>query len=167
MAFCLNSFSQNFPPTGSSNYDVNLNKFEGTWKWSDNVGNEFTIKIKKAMQHYEMNGGFDDEALFLCWKYVKNNVIIEDNLSLFPTLGQSNVSSPILSLLNPNTLRGLMKDNLLNKLENIRLIYSNNSSTQTLAWKLHNITKTYMPGVTPVPDFNTTLPKDLVLIKQP
>jgi hypothetical protein len=161
------SFSQIFPPAGSINYDSNLNKFEGTWKWNEGNGNEVTLKIKKIIYHYDMNGGFSEEKLVACHKYIKNGLTVEDNLSLYPILGQDEIGSVLLSLSKPDRLRGLFKDSLLNKPENFRLTYDGSTTIPTLKWQLYVVGRTYRGGVDPVPDNNTTLPKNLILVKQP
>ena len=161
------SFSQNFPPVGSIRYRPDLDKFVGTWKWNDNNGNEVTIKTKKILSFYNLNGGYQIEELLVCHKYVQNGTVIEDNLSLFASLDHYVSGVMVLSRLNPTELRGLVKDSLRNKYEKIRLAYNNVLPAPTLTWKLSNRESTYLPGVDPMPDNNTTLPKNLILIKQP
>lgn len=163
------SISQSFgqPPTGSTNFEPDMDKFIGSWKWADNGGNELFLKLKKVMHYVNSNGGYNIEVIYPCWKYTQNGIVIEDNLSLFPILGQPNISSPILSLLNSNALRGLLKDNILNKIERIRLTYNSSTNPPTLVWEVATRGGTYMPGIDPIPNNNTTLPKNLILIKQP
>ena len=163
----FNCSSQNFPPAGSIRHRPELDKFVGTWKWTDGGANELIIKTKKILSHYNMNGGFDDEELLVCHRYVQNGIVIEDNLSLFPSLDHYVSGVMVLSKLNPNELRGLVKDSLRNKYEKMRLAYNNVLPAPTLTWKLSNRESTYLPGVDPMPDNNTTLPKNLILIKQP
>ena len=166
-----NVFGQ--PPAGTTNYEPGLDKFIGTWKWNDGNGNEVILKLKKVMCHTNGttngvdNGGYYMERLLGCHKYVHNGIVVEDNLSLYPDLTQIQKGSSMLSLATPNRIRGLFKDASLNKYENIRLTYNDVLPAPTLTWQLYNKESTYLSGVDPVPNNNTTLPKNLILIKQP
>ena len=158
------------PPAGSTNYKPELDKFIGTWKWNDNSGSELILKLKKVMYFENQNGGYYKEILLSCHRYVQNGIVVEDNLSIFPNLLQyetGNGSTIFSSSINTNTLKGLFKDALLNKYERVRLIYNTTTSSPTLTWKLTNRESTYRIGIDPVPNDNTTLPKDLILVKQP
>jgi hypothetical protein len=165
------SYSQIFPPTGSINYHPDLDKFTGTWRWSSG-NNEVVVKIKKIMYHFKMNGGFDEETLAGCHRYVKNGVIVEDFLPQFDIMTQTIHGSLLFSYsanINPNPLmiRSLVKDNIFNKNEEVRLTLNPNGVVPTLTWELAPIGTTYRPGIDPTPTDDTTLPQDLILIKQP
>lgn len=165
------SYCQIFPPTGSINYNPQLDKFVGTWKWT-NGNNEVTVKLKKMIYHYNMNGGYDREKLVGCHRYVKNGIVIEDYLPQFDTLTQNNPVSLLLSKSknlnsNPLMVRSLVRDNALNKNEELRLTFSDSGPVPTLTWSLYPVGTTYRPGIDPTPTDDTTMPQNLVLIKQP
>lgn len=161
------SFGQ--PPMGSVNYDPSLDKFVGTWKWTNGASDELILKLKKVMYH--SNGinhkGYYEEILQAGWKYTKNGVVIEDNLSIFTLLGPDRIEAPILSSLNQNKVRGLLKDALRNKYEYISLAYDGTTTIPSLELRLTNyFSRSRMVGQ-PAADTTTTLPRNLTLIKQP
>ena len=163
------SFSTNAQrtPVGSVNYNSNLDKFEGTWKWNNpNSNEEMILKLKKVMYYWDLPAGFYEEVLLSCHRYMKNGIVIEDNLSLFPTLGQNQTGDAILyESRTANDITGVFKDLLLNKNETLEITY-NQANTPFLNWYLHKGSVPYKIGQTP-PDISTTLPRDLILLKQP
>jgi hypothetical protein len=164
VAFVSNVLGQ--PPTGSVNYRPDLDKFIGTWKWNDGGGNEVTLMLKKIMYYEDINSGYQKEKLVACHKYIKNGVTIQDNLYLYPSLGQNETGSGLFSLSKPYRIRGMFKDSL-QKWEELRLSYNGSTPTPTLTWGISLGERTYRIGIDPVPSNATTLPKSLVLVKQP
>lgn len=156
------------PAPGSMNYKPELDKFEGIWKWNSG-NNEVTLKLKKVMFYINIPEGFSEEVLLACHKYVNNGIVIEDNLSLYPSLGQNQTGSATLFFDNQHPAEiiwGIFTNGTLNKSEKIKLTYNSATQMPTLTWDLSNREKTYKIGIDPIPDDNTTLPKDLILTKQ-
>ena len=79
MSVCTkNVFSQK-PVIGSYVTNSYVDKFVGTWKWSNGV-DDVTIEFKKVKFWWRVNNYYQD-VLMSCHSYVKNGLPIESIMS--------------------------------------------------------------------------------------
>ena len=167
--FTLTSNAQ-LPQSGEHLYHPNMDNFVGTWKWIS--GNDvFTFKLKKVHLYYPAHGYYDD-MIMGSHCYIKNGIIIEDNLADFPSVGQNLKGSIYIWYHNsnntPNNIYGQVKDPLNNKSERLYLEFLP-AATPTLHWTLESLGggNSYLIGTTPIKGIGWTLPADIILVKQP
>ncbi len=146
------SFAQH-PASGSDIYRLHLDNFAGVWEWTS--GNS-TLRIKiKKVHYYFKDWNYTEDILMGCYKYVKDGIVIEDDLSNFETIGQNKMSKIFvwseMDGSEPTIVFGRLKDHLRHKTETLKLQYVT-GVTPTLASDILNIgsfiVKPTLPGIT-------------------
>jgi hypothetical protein len=157
-------FSQ-APLLGEYRTDNNIDKFVGIWQWTSGA-DTVVIKLKKVKYLNTDPVTYHDDVLMGCHKYVKNGIILEDNISQFVNIGQ-NYKGSLYGWSNKRvadtlTVYMTFKDVTKNKLELIDMKYVSGTIPQ-MTWLLYNRTTiSGVPGRVP----GLTLPSSLVLTKQ-
>jgi|JI10StandDraft_1071094.scaffolds.fasta_scaffold707190_2 hypothetical protein len=168
LGLCLFNICYSQPPlAGEHLYNSDIDKFEGTWKWTSG-NSELIIQLKKV--HYLLKAGYYEDIIMGVHRFTDGAVIIEDKLAEFPMLGQNHKGSIFLwsegVSSNPNKISGGLKDPIKNKEDNLVLLYIA-STPATLTWNLFNfdgpkVQKNREPPI----DNSFTLPQNITLIKQ-
>lgn len=156
------SFAQP-PAPGSNIVRPYLDKFQGTWKWT-NGNSEVIIKLKKINYYFEALQIHED-ILIGSHKYINNGVVVEDYLSEFVNISQTNLSSIFLWANMDGSeidkISGDLKDIPKYKKALLNLDFID-GTTPKLSWFLQapegTIVYPTLGGV--------TLPRNLILIKQ-
>lgn len=78
-----------------------LDKFTGTWIYSN--GNTFITFSLKKVSYYFRADNITEEILMGSHKFINNGILIEDNSSLFPQVGQAVKGSLFVYANNWNT----------------------------------------------------------------
>jgi hypothetical protein len=177
LLICFYAFtSSSQSPTPSTHvYNNDIDKFIGTWKWS-NVTNteELVIKLKKVHYYWNSNSMlYYQDVLVGAHCYIKNGITIENNLAIFPNLNSTVTGSILVRNVCwegecPNDVLGKIKDISKNVSGNLYLIYSF-TTPATITWDLrHSGGDVFLrlPGQ-PAPDMYLTLPLECILVKQP
>ncbi|QQV03649.1 DUF6705 family protein [Chryseobacterium sp. FDAARGOS 1104] len=143
--------------------DVNniLNKFEGTWKYSEN-GKIFTISLQKIK--IDLQGYFKD-LLRGNYKYVSNNLTLADTTN-YP-LSDANLSGARLWEGDSNKITLFFYDPERPKMSTrVTLTYSNINGVEKLHWdlKLTGYVSSRNPNMNQAIDFR--VPTNVELIKQ-
>lgn len=140
----------------------NVDKFEGTWKWSSG-NDEVIIKLKKV-KFLNSSPAYYDDVLLGCHTYIKNGVVVESSMSDFDLLGPSRKGTIYLWNIpeeSSTKVIGSLKDISKDKDGKLTFEYINGSPPQ-IQWTLN----TYEGLVIqPIPA-GLTLPQSIILIKQ-
>ncbi len=153
------------PIQGEYRIDNYIDKFIGTWQWTTGQ-DTITIKLKKIKFNViDTDLSFFKDVLMGCHKYVKNGIVIEDNLWKFSSVGQNSKGS-IFGWSNnigsdTSTVYSTFRDSTKHKLELIDMVYIPGTAPQ-ISWLLYNRTEIDVPQIIP----GITLPSQLVLTKQ-
>jgi hypothetical protein len=153
------------PISGEYRTDNQIDKFVGTWQWLSGI-DTVIIKLKKVKYLHSDPVSYYSDLLMGCHKYVKNGIILEDNISQFVNIGQNYKGSLYgwSDNMGSDTCSVYMtfKDVTKNKLELIDMKYVSGTIPQ-MTWLLYNRTTiSGVPGRLP----GLTLPSSLVLTKQ-
>lgn len=151
------------PTPGSNITRTYLDKFEGTWKWTNGTS-EVTIQLKKLHYHFTDHQFYEDVVVG-SHKFIKNGVLVENYLPDFNNISQTFLSSIFLWAL----IDGSQTDEISGDLQDIskhtsgalKLTYVG-SAVPSLIWHLKSkgdvIVEPVITGI--------TLPGDIVLVKQ-
>lgn len=155
------SFGQ-VPNQGDYITNSNIDKFEGTWKWT--LGNdEVIIKLKKV-KFLNSSPAYYDDVLLGCHTYIKNGIVVESSMGDFDLLGPGRKGTIYLWNIpeeSSTKVIGSLKDISKDKDGKLTFEYINGSSPQ-IQWTLN----TYEGLVIqPIPA-GLTLPQSIILIKQ-
>jgi hypothetical protein len=145
--------------------DNQIDKFVGIWQWTSGQ-DTVTIRLKK-LKYYLTNTEkpFYSDNLIGTHRYVKNGVVVEDNMNQFINLGQ-NYKGTLFGWSNKRvsdtlTVYCTFEDVTKHKLELIDMKYIPGVVPQ-MSWLLYNRTGIDRPGKLP----GLTLPSVLTLTKQ-
>nr|WP_314494121.1 DUF6705 family protein [uncultured Chryseobacterium sp.] len=162
----INCKSQQWDITpGSNNLNNNINKFIGTWNWSEG-GKSFQLILKKESIKLPMTGNVRGEMLYGFHKYVDNNAVIENSTQFAGTTYLDKKSTVLGSSYdNPNIIKGNIQHIAKNKGVNMIIEYIDATHIKLLSLKNFEGTKVNFPGETPY-DSSITLPQNIILTKQ-
>jgi hypothetical protein len=164
--FLISKISICQPPVGATIYRPELNKFEGTWKFTSST--EEVIFMLKKIHYFSPGRQVTEDVLMGSHKYTKNGVVVEDRLTVFPTIGQPGQSKGSIFLWvdwntpDPNKLDGSLSDAPKKKRQNFTLEYVTGTPAQLICHITGSgegfVAAPALPGI--------TLPVDFTLIKQ-
>lgn len=155
-----------YPNPGDNILNPNLDKFEGTWKFTSG-SEEIIVQLKKV--NYLSPNNYHYDILMGVHSYKLNGVTIEDYLSNFNAIGQ-NQDGTIFIGNHPedgaNKIVGTMNDPLKHKQNYISITFID-AVTPQIQWTLHNLSGVHIQknGEPPF-DNSFTLPQTLTLLKQ-
>ena len=151
------------PPAPGSNVTNNyINKFAGTWQWS-NSSDTLIIKLSKVNRSFSE---YTADVLIGVHKYVKNGVVFDDVLNKYDSIFLSRKMRTIqltnYQSLDSSKVIGSVRDITKNKVNNLSLEFIP-STPPTLIWHLKTAEGTF---IDPNFQYGLTMPKDLILTKQ-
>lgn len=143
-----------------------LNKFVGTWKYT-NGNDEFTLKIiKKEHDNFFDTDDYYKDRLYAGYKYIKNGSIVADRLNFtfnnihdpnFPIMQGSKLFN------NYNSITMFGRDIIVNKPVYIELKVINPT---TMEWKMTPRENINFNGTSPTPGAGWGVPTTVTLTKQ-
>ncbi|MCX6313159.1 MAG: hypothetical protein NTX08_00325 [Sphingobacteriales bacterium] len=155
------------PPPGSHKVNTDIDEFVGTWI-STSGFDTITIILQKQVFHYPPPLSWDEDMLVGWHKYVKNGIIVENDLQNVGTIFTGSYSQASLfgTTLSPHKVYfTTFRDLSLNKTCDLRFsITTKNIPHPTAIWILSNPrgARSGLRG----PSGLFTFPKNMVFIKQ-
>ena len=150
------------PPDGSNVLNPELDKFEGTWIWSDG-SKTLTLMLKKVNHNF---GNYSKDVLYGVHQWVTPAGVIEDNLGNFSLLATDYKKSSVLLSQFPTTnildVIGSIDDLTKHQTHHLTLLFVA-GSPNTIVWRLKPSERT---TIDENPVYGTTLPRYAVLTKQ-
>lgn len=156
---------QEFPEDNSHTINNDINKFVGTWKWT-NQDKSFTIILKKETILYPMGTNITVDNLIGFHKYTVNNVIIE-NSTEYSNTSYWDRKTTIFGKTrdNPNKVMGSFEHLSKNKSVNFTIEYIDATHFKLLS--LEQRTDLYLLNTGESPRLpGISLPQNIIFTKQ-
>lgn len=151
--------------SNANNFNNNINKFIGSWIWTDGI-ESLQLIFKKENILLPIQGNVKADLLFGYHKYIKNNVTVE-NSTQFSSANYTDKKSTLLGNTydNPNKISGSIRHIIRNKSVEYDIDYIDATHIRLVSLKNYEGIRITVAGEPPY-DSSITLPQNIILTKQ-
>lgn len=154
------------PQDGDNILNNNINKFVGTWNWSEN-GKSLQIILKKENVKLRVGMNLRADVLIGFHKYIENGVEIENSTQYSNTNYIDNKSTIFggAGKNETNTINGGIRHITKNKSIKFEIEYIDSTHIKLVELKDYPGLRVNVPGKPPY-DWSISLPQNIILTKQ-